>query len=163
MMPIKRKTQRLLLKHKLDLESKLDVKLNIRNEEVDFIGEQVKIYAAEKVIEAVDRNFSIEVALLLLYPEYILENIPIKNFTRKTRDLKEVRARIIGTEGKSLKTLTELSGCHLSLNNNTLSIIGEFEKIKEAENAVTNLIQGSKHSKIFSYLEKARKKTPLKL
>ncbi len=157
MLPLKRKAQRLISKNKEELEKELGVQIILKQEEIEFKGEELKIYEATQIIEAINRNFPIRFALLLLHPEYILENIPIKRYTRKNRNLKEVRARIIGTQGKALRTITELSDCHLSLNNNTLSIIGEAEKIKEAENAVTNLIQGAKHSKVYSYLEEARK------
>ena len=86
----------------------------------------------------------------------MLEDIYIKSITKR-RNLKLVKARIIGKDGMTLRLLSELSDCEVVLHENIVSIIGKADKIKIAINAITSLIQGSKQSNVYSYLEKARK------
>jgi len=149
------KTARKILACKLKLENKLGAKLEIRGRKVEISGEELEVYTAEKVLSAIERNFSLSDALLLADENYILRDIPIKEFTKK-KNLSLVRARIIGTQGKTLKLISELSECRVVLNNNIVSIIGRAEKIKDVINAVKSLISGSKQGNIYSYLERQR-------
>ena len=72
--------------------------------------------------------------------------------------MKIIKARIIGKKGKTLKLLCKLSECHITLHNNTVSIICKSEKIKETITAIKNLIKGSKQGNVYSFLERQRKK-----
>lgn len=152
-----KETIKKILKNKKKLESKLKVKIEVKGSEILLSGKELDIYIGEKVLEAIDKDFAINTALLLIDGDYILEEINIKDVTKK-RNLSPIKARIIGTKGKTLKIISEISGCHLCLHNNTISILGPAEKIKEAETAIKSLIRGSKQSNIYSYLERQRKK-----
>ena len=152
----KKETINKILKNKEKLEKKLKVKLEIKNSEVEISGEQIDIFEAEIVLSAIERSFPINAALLLLDENYMLEDIPIKKITRKNPKL--VKSRIIGTKGKTLKLLSELSNCYIALHNNTVSIIGLNDKVKEAASAIRSLILGSKQSNVYKYLEKSREK-----
>jgi ribosomal RNA assembly protein len=160
MLTIKKSTISKILskKKKLETDLKVKIKLDIKNNIATFEGDSLDIYTAERVIDALDKNFSFDIAYLLLKPEYILEDIPIRNFTRKTRLMKDVKARIIGKNAKAIRLMANLSDCYITLHDNEVSIIGTFDKIKEAKNAITNLVSGLKHSKIYDYLEKSKKK-----
>lgn len=144
-------------KYKKLLEKKLKVKINISGKKVEISGKSVDEYVAEEVLEAIDKNFSVQTALLLLNDDYIFEEIPVKDFTRK-KDLTSVKARIVGRGGRTLELLSELSDCYITLSDSTVSIIGPAEKITDAMNAVKSLIQGAKTSKVYGYLERARKR-----
>jgi len=152
----KKETLKKISDNKVRLEKKLKVKIQIKPQSLDLEGDSLNVYTANQVFQALDRNFSFEIALLLLEPEYYIEDIHIKAVTKKT-NLKLIRARIIGTEGRTLELISELSDCYLTLHENTVSILGTFEKMKLAINAVKSLILGSKQSNIYSYLEKSRK------
>lgn len=150
----KSKINKILANKKL-LESKLNVKINIVKNQAELEGDEVDIFTAKKVVGALERNFPIAVSLLLIDAEYLLEDIPIKDVTRKT-NLEIVRARIIGTEGRTIQTLETLSDCHLTLHDNTVSVIGTFDKMKDMIHAVKGLIAGSKQANVYKYLEKTR-------
>jgi ribosomal RNA assembly protein len=77
----------------------------------------------------------------------IKECTPQKNFER-------VRGRVIGKEGKALKTISNLSDCHIELSGNKVGIIGNCENIRTVEEACKLLIKGSKHANVYAYLEK---------
>ena len=151
------KTAKKIEAHKNSLEKKLNVKINTSGRKVEVSGKEYNKYIAEKVFDAIDKNFSIDTTLLLLNENYVFESINIKDHTRK-KDLSIVKARILGKKGRTIELLGELSECELTLNNNAVNIIGPAEKIKDATNAVITLIHGAKVSKVYAYLEKARRK-----
>jgi len=146
-----------IIPQKKKLEGKLKVKIITHDNQLELEGDEVDIYTARKIIEAIERTFSVDDALLLIQPDYVLEDIKIKDVTKK-KNLEVVRSRIIGTEGRTIQILGELSDSHVVLHNNVVSIIGTFEKIKDTINAVRGIIQGSKQANIYKYLEKARKR-----
>lgn len=148
---------RKVLRNKNRLERKLKVKIKIKDYEINFEGEEAKVFVAERVLEAIDKDFIVVTALLLVEEDYVLEEINIKDVTKK-KNLEQIRGRIIGTQGKTLKTLSDLTECHITLHDNTVSLIGPAEKMKDAVTSVEILIRGSKQSNVYKYLERQRKK-----
>ncbi len=152
-----KKTPHKLRARKTFLEKKLNVQIKIKAQEAELEGEELDVYVASRVIQAIDNNFPIETALSLLNEEYMLETINIKDISNK-KDLRPIKARIIGTQGKTIQILSELSDCYLVLHDNNISILGPNEKIKDAVSAITSLIKGSKQANIYYFLEKQKKK-----
>ena len=144
-----------ILRNKKRIENKLGVSISIKNNAITLRGEEAEKYVAEKVIDALEKNFPVNVAILLANEDYMTEEINIKNVTNKN-NLKIVRGRIIGKRGKALELMRKLSGCYITLHDNRVSIIGHIDNMKIAVNAVKSLIAGSKHGNVFSYLEKKR-------
>ena len=107
-------------------------------------------------------GFTIEQALLLKDEEIIFEKIYIKELTKR-HDLERIRARIIGTRGKTKDIIQNLSDCLVSLHGNTVGIIGRAEYIKKAINSLSSLIHGQKQGKVYAYLERKRTENKLKL
>ena len=105
------------------------------------------------VLEALEFNFPFQIALLIKKEDFIFEKLNIKEFTKRN-DLSKVRARIIGKDGKVLKTLCDLTNCFFELKGNQLGIIGPAEEIKNAQNSCISIISGSKHSNVYKFLEK---------
>ncbi len=141
-----------ILKNKRRLESKLKVKITNKGQEVSIDGKPEDEYTAEKVIDALNFGFPFSDALLIKDEDYMLEIINIKDHTRR-KDLASVRARIIGKGGKTLKTLCKLTRCCFEIKDNEVGIIGSPEHIKNAQEAVTSIIRGSKQSNIYKFLE----------
>ena len=141
-----------ILKNKRRLELKLKVKITNKGQEVSINGKPEDEYVAEKVLEAINFGFPYSDALLIKDEEAMLEIINIKNHTRRD-DLKSVRARIIGTQGKTLRTLCKLTNCCFEIKDNEVGIIGSPEHIKNAQEAVTSIIRGSKQSNVYKFLE----------
>lgn len=147
-----------VVKNKKRLEEKLEVKINNRGKEITISGSSVNEYVAEKVIEAIDLGFSISNALLIKEEDFTFEIINIKDHTKR-KDLERIRARLIGTQGKTLKTLHNLTNCNFELKDNQIGIIGNPEDIENAQNAVIAIIKGAKQSNIYSFLEKHHPET----
>ena len=152
-----RKTVFRILKNKNKLKKALKVNIDVKKDKVDFEGEPENEFIAEEVFEAIDAGFSVNKALLLVEEDYMLEKIYIREISRR-KDLRAVRGRVIGKEGKVLKNISQLSGCFIELKNNELFIIGESEDVEECKTALTSLVKGSKQTNVYNYLEKNREK-----
>ena len=143
--------------HKKRLERELNVTLTNKGKNVFVEGDADNEYTAMQVLEALKIGFSIERALALKDEEIILQTLHIKDITKR-HDLESVRARIIGTDGKTLRTLNNLTNCAISLEDNNVGIIGYTDDIEEAIQSITSIIQGSKQSNVYSRLEKQKKR-----
>ena len=146
-----------ITKNRKKLEKALDLKITNRGKEVYLEGDAESEYNGEKVIEALDFGFPFEIALLLKNSENIFEIVSIKeNTTRK--DFPRIRGRIIGKDGKTLKTLSNLTDCNLEIKDNFIGVIGDAERMQTAQEAIRLLIQGSKQGNVYAYLEKHQPK-----
>jgi len=145
-----------IIKAKKRLEEKLKVKISNRGKEVTIQGKPENEYTAEKVIDAINLGFSIPTALLIKTEhDYTFEIINIKDHTRR-KDMELVRGRIIGKDGSTLKTMSDLSQCYFEINENKVGIIGDVEFIKRAQEALIMLIKGAKQGNIYGFLERNR-------
>jgi ribosomal RNA assembly protein len=142
-----------IVRNKKSLGAKLGVRINSRGKEVTIEGTAINEHAAEKVIEAIDFGFSLSTALLIKEKDFTFEVINIKDHTRR-KDLELIRGRLIGTQGKTLKTLHDLTNCNFEMKDNEVGIIGNPEDIENAQNAVISIIKGSKQSNVYNLLEK---------
>ncbi len=145
-----------ILRNKKLIEKDLKLKLTNRGKNFFVNGKAEDEYLGIKVLEAVNHGFSVEEALDLKQDGIILQTINIKDLTKRT-DLERVRARIIGTRGKTLNTLRKLTGCNISLADNQIGIIGSALAIEDAIQALTSLVQGSKQGNVYGRIERHKK------
>ena len=142
-----------ILKNKKRLEKELNVKITNSGKEVSVSGDSVDEYIAEKVIESLNLGFPLSIALLIKEEDYTFEVLNIKDYTRKKNFL-SIRARIIGKEGRTLRTLNNLTDCNFEVLGHEVGIIGDAENIESARQAIISLIQGAKQANVYAYLEK---------
>ena len=135
------------------IENKAKVKIGFGNGNVSVKGSELNEYLIEKVIRAVDFGFDVDDALLLMSDDFVLEFIVVKEHTRR-KNLKEVRARLIGTGGKARKTIENLTGSVIVIHGNDVGIIVDSNHSEAVAQAIESLIQGAKHGNVFAYLEK---------
>jgi ribosomal RNA assembly protein len=135
------------------LEPALNVKIKIKDKEVSIDGSPEDEYTAEKVIDAINFGFPLDAALSIKKDDALFEIINIKEFTH-SKDMERVRARVIGTEGRTLSTLNQLTDCYFEIKDNEVGVIGLPESIKNGHNAVIMLVQGSKQANVYAFLEK---------
>jgi KH domain-containing protein len=135
------------------LEKELNVTIKLKEKEVAVDGDAEDEFVAEKVIDAVLFGFPIEAALLIKKEEYIFEILNIKDYTHR-KDLESIRARVIGSEGKTLRNLNQLTDCYFEIKSNEVGIIGAPESMKSAHDALIMVVQGSKQANVYAFLEK---------
>ena len=156
----------MVLKAKLSnsIEEKLQVKLDIDNEGSVTITLSEKatdpslLLKAKDVVTAIGRGFAPEVASRLIRnEEEIFDLIDLRViFGRSESDIKRIKGRIIGAEGKTRKLIEELSEADVVVYGHTVGLIGSFEQVDTAHNAVQMIIEGCQHHTVYNYLQKKR-------
>lgn len=142
-----------LKRTKPELEKTLNAKIIIKGKQITIeTNDPLNEYEASMILEAMSFGFSADKALLLKNEGYIFRKVHIKDFTRR-KNLRDVKARIIGTKGQTLQTLEQLSTCFFELKDNEVAMIGPAIKIEEATTALTNIIKGSKQANAYKFLE----------
>ncbi|MCD6312203.1 MAG: RNA-processing protein [Thaumarchaeota archaeon] len=116
-------------------------------------GDPVALFKARDVVQAIGRGFSPERAFRLFEDGIILSVIDISDYIKPTRNnLIRVRARLIGREGRTRRIIEETTHTYVSIYGDTVSIIGEMEDVKAAEEAIIDLINGAPHAAIYKKL-----------
>jgi ribosomal RNA assembly protein len=116
------------------------------------------LFRAKDVVTAIGRGFSPEHAFRLLRnDDDIFDFIDFRVvFGRSEADIKRVKGRIIGANGKTRKLIEELTDASVVVYGHTVGFIGTFEQVDAARNAVQMLIDGSQHHTVYRYLQKKR-------
>ena len=135
------------------IEGRVKVKIGVRKDGVSVKGGELDEYLVEKVLRAIDFGFDVEDALLLVNDDFVLEFVDVKSHTRR-KNLKDVRARLIGTGGKARKTIENLTGAVIVISGNRVGVIVDSEHLDAVVQAIESLIQGAKHGNVFARLEK---------
>ncbi len=142
-----------IAKSKKQIEEKFGVRIRLAGREVEIDGKPEDEYIAEMFVQALNFGFPFSTALLIKDEEFMFEAMNIKDYTKR-RDLAIIRARLIGKNGGTLRALTELTKCHFEVKGNEVGIVGDAEKIKNANDALISLIHGAKQSNVYALLEK---------
>ncbi len=151
-------------KTKQYIEDKLDVKMEIETE--GSVGIMLRenskdpslFLRAKDVVLGIGRGFPPETAFRLIRNEDdIYDMIDLRLiFGRSESDIKRIKGRIIGTEGKTRKLIEELTEADVVVYGHTIGIIGSFEQADAARNAVQMIIDGCEHHTVYNYLQKKR-------
>ena len=150
---------------KRHIEEKMQVELRIESEDggVEItLGEKATdpsmLLRAKDVITAIGRGFTPESAFRLVRDEdTIFDFIDLRAvFGRSDSDIKRVKGRIIGQEGKTRRTIEELSEADVVVYGHTVGIIGTFDQANVARAAIQMLIDGSTHQVVYRFLQKKR-------
>ncbi|SRR3989344_1605091 len=148
-------------KVKREIESRTKTKLKVDSREGDvFISSEdsLSIFTAKPIIQAIGRGFNPNLALKILEEENSFELIDITDFSRKSKSrLQVLRSRIIGTKGKARRLLELLTHTDIEVYGKTIGIIGLQEDVAIAKQAITNLLQGSKHGNVYAYIERQKR------
>ncbi len=159
-------------KTKRSIEEELLVQLQIDSETGGvtlLLSEKAEdpslLFKAKDVVTAIGRGFSSEHAFRLIRDEdAILDVIDLRTiFGRSESDIRRIKGRIIGMNGKTRKTIEELTDTNISIYGHTVSLIGNMEQAQAAREAVQMLIEGSLHSTVYRYLHRKRRELKKKM
>ncbi|MFH0712963.1 MAG: KH domain-containing protein [Candidatus Micrarchaeota archaeon] len=143
-----------------EIEERGAVALVVKEDEVEITANDEENggaeWIAEQVIKALVYGFEPKHAFKLFNDEYFLETIDLENaFHRKEKDVKRAKSRIIGEGGKARKNLEQLSDTHILVSNLTdnVTILGKFQDLQNAKEAIIRLLEGSPHESVYKFLE----------
>jgi ribosomal RNA assembly protein len=112
---------------------------------------------AKDIVLAIGRGFSPERAFRLFNEDATLDIIDLHDFFGKNEaEIRRVDGRIIGREGKTRRILEELTGAAISVSGHTVSIIGGYEAVSMAKDALEKLIKGRQHGTVYKFLRRRR-------
>ena len=152
-------------KVKQRIEEKFMVTLDVESESggvtvvlSEKASDPSSLFRAKDTVTAIGRGFSPEHAFRLLRNEDdIFDFIDLRVvFGRSESDIKRVKGRIIGANGKTRKLIEELTEASVVVYGHTVGFIGTFEQVDVARNAVQMLINGSQHHTVYKYLQRKR-------
>ncbi|MEM2147187.1 MAG: KH domain-containing protein [Candidatus Bathyarchaeia archaeon] len=148
------------------IERMLSVKLEIESDTggvaislAENAEDPSALLRAKDVVTAIGRGFSPENAFRLINDEEaVLEVIDLRAvFGRSESDIRRVKGRIIGMEGKTRRIIEELTDTNIAVYGHTVGIIGRIENTQVAREAIQMLIQGSQHATVYKYLHRKRR------
>ncbi|MEJ2242372.1 MAG: KH domain-containing protein [Candidatus Bathyarchaeota archaeon] len=148
------------------IERKLSVILEIDSEDGSVqitlpssAEDPTVLFRAKEVITAIGRGFAPEHAFRLLDDEEVVfEVIDLREIVgRSPSDLKRMKGRVIGKEGKTRRIVEELTEANISVYGHTVSMIGYPDQVAIAREAVSMLIRGSLHGTVYRFLHKKRR------
>lgn len=142
-------------KTKLTIDSKEG---NVTIETTEGTNDPLAVWTAKDITIAIGRGFSPKKSFRLLDEDEAMEVIDLTDFVGRSENaLKRVRGRIIGENGKARRTIEELTGANLSIYGRTVSIIGEFDQLAVAKEAIMMFIHGAQHGTVYRFLHRKGK------
>ena len=138
---------------KLDIDTEGEI---LFNEEAKGVDPLMALKIID-VLKAVGRGFNPDRAMRLFEDDEYLDVIDLKEVVGdKSNQLGRIRGRLIGTDGKTRRIIEELTGCHMSVYGNTVSLIGNSVSLPVAKHAIELILNGSEHATVYHYLEAQR-------
>ena len=151
---------------KKSIEDKLSVELQIDGEAGDVnilmkegATDPSMLFSAKDVVTALGRGFSPEHAFRLLRDEdAVLDVLDLRAvFGKSEADIKRVKGRIIGMNGKTRGIIEELTDANVAVYGHTVAIIGTMDQLQVAREAIEMLIKGSMHGTVYRFLHRKRR------
>ena len=148
------------------IEKKLSVMLQIDSETGDVeialspeAQDPSLLFRAKEVVTAIGRGFSSEKAFVLLEDEEAtLTVIDLRELVgRSQADMKRLKGRVIGQNGKTRQIIEELTEARISVYGHTISILGTLDQAEVAKEAIYMLLEGSQHRTVYRFLNRKRR------
>lgn len=153
-------------KTRRQIESTFGVKITVESEsggvEIKVNQDQPDVsvmFTVKNIVKAIGRGFSPKKALMLQDEDNDIMVIDLEEYVGTSKNAQNrVRGRIIGKEGKSRELLEELTECQVSVYGGTVALIGPYEMLQVAKEAIEMLLNGSFHKTVWNHLYAYRRK-----
>ena len=114
------------------------------------------ILLAKNAVLAFNRGFDSKTSALLLDDAYDLAIINVGDFAGSQKRQSELKGRVIGTRGIIKKRLSIATGCYIKIFGKTISVIGPYQNLNIAVEAIEMLLSGAKHNSVFSMIDRRK-------
>lgn len=163
LLSLPKKTQNLLKKDEgkllKDVQELGGVEVELKDGDAVIRGEGGSEWIVEQVLKALAYGFLPRQAFKLFSDDYFLEAIDLDNaFHGNEKKMRRYKARVIGQGGEAKRKLQELSGAFLAVGPESIAILGEFEELRAAKEAVLRLLEGAEHIGVYNYLEREKQR-----
>jgi len=143
------------------IEERLGVKLDVDSRTGDVTvnstgSDPSLLFRARDIVLAIGRGFSPDGAFNLFDEDLNLYLLDLEEYCRSPSDIRRVKSRIIGKNGKTRRILEEETTTKISIYGHTVSIIGDVQHLVVARDAVEMLIRGYLHRTVYRYLNRKR-------
>ncbi len=145
-----------------EVEQRGEVKITVdKDGDIEITGNDGgHEWITEQVLKAILEGFLPPKAYKLFNDDVFLDIVDLDaSFYRKDNQIERAKARIIGEAGSAKKKLEELTGTFINVSSkNQIAIIGSFEDLKLAKEAILRLLEGAPHTSVYKYLENQNRK-----
>lgn len=149
---------------KIKIEEAFNSRLLIQSETgvIDIVpradsSDPTTILRARDVVLAIGRGFSPERALKLTDDDIVLDVIDLRETLGKNeREIARLKGRVIGREGKIRRLIEEMTNAKISVYGHTISMLGDYETVTAAREAIELLLKGKQHSTVYKLLRKRK-------
>lgn len=147
---------------RVKIERKASVKLTIDSKTGEVTIEEgtrsdpLQVWIARDVVTSIGYGFSPEKAMLLFDDDFYLDVIDLTGEGKSSEnDLKRIKSRIIGTNGKTRAYIEQTTKANISIFGKRVSIIGKQDGIGIAKEAIAMLVKGKPHSEVYKFLDRS--------
>ena len=150
------------IKTKVEDAFKVQLLAQSQNGVVEIVPRQdsedpTTVLRARDVVLAIGRGFSPERALQLVDDDIVLDIIDLREtFGKNDRDIGRLKGRVIGREGKIRRLIEEMTDAKVSVYGHTIAMLGEYEHVNAAREAIELLLKGKQHSTVYKLLRKIK-------
>jgi ribosomal RNA assembly protein len=144
-----------------EIEERAEVRLDIDSESgnvrIEKVGDPVTGLKGPDIVRAIGRGFAPEDALRLLEDDMMLfDVVDIDAAARNKNDLRRLKGRLIGENGRTRELMQELTGASVAIYGSTLAIIGDPQRVEAVREAAEMILDGAPHGAVYSFLERKR-------
>lgn len=140
---------------KREIEKRSGCELVIDDGSVEVLGDGMSAWIAKDIVRAIARGFNPEIAMQLLNDEFSFELIRLDDFANSEKEMMRKKGRVIGKDGKAQRVLGDLTETHICVYGKTIGIIGTYDGVHLAKEAVFRLLNGARHTSVYRFLEKS--------
>jgi ribosomal RNA assembly protein len=116
------------------------------------------VLRAKDVVTAIAKGFPPEKAFRLFDEDIMLQVLNLRElFGKNESDIQRVKGRIIGRDGKSRRIIEEITQADLSIYGHTVGIIGNYDAVSLARDAIEMLIKGRQHATVYQHVKTRRR------
>ena len=135
----------------------LGVKVSVSENTVTLKADSAfNLLLVKNAVAAFNRGFDPKTASLLLDDSYDLAIISIKDYANTTKRQAQLKGRVIGSRGMIKKRLSKETSTYIKVYGKTISIIGAYQNLNIAVEAVEMLLKGAKHDGVFSMIDRRK-------
>ena len=146
-------------KIKKHIEEKTGTTITIEESLVSIDSEPQNSFhelTANSIVLAIGRGFNPVIAMKLLNENNVVEVINLKDFAGTKKSAIRIKGRIIGESGRTRKFIEQITGCYVCVYGKTIAVIGNYDDVHIAKEAIGMLLDGAPHATVYKFLEKKR-------